>query len=108
VVLQRRGPGADLDATGTTIGAELLARILQALQGDRDRPLFGHLSFTAATFTDGADFAGAEFAKETSFENAHFNGPTSFKGTQFADDVFFDCAQFSGPTSFEGKYSEIL
>ena len=50
--LQRLHPGADLDASGTPINADLLAQILHAVRGDHERPTFGEVSFTHAHFTD--------------------------------------------------------
>jgi len=84
-VLQRLGPGADLDASGTAIDAVLLARILGALRDEAGHPVFGRVSFAEARFSDGPDFGGAQFSHDAYFGGAQFSGYAQFAGAQFSN-----------------------
>jgi uncharacterized protein YjbI with pentapeptide repeats len=110
-VLQRLYPGADLDASGTLISAELLVKILHAVRGEDGRPAFGSASFLRAKFTGVADFAGvqftgaarfdhAEFGQDASFYRAQFTGTASFMGTRFEGGAWFGSACFGGEAPF--------
>jgi hypothetical protein len=99
--LQRLHPGADLDASGTPINAELLARILHAVQGDNERPTFGQVSFTQAHFTGDANFTGVMFTRDASFASAQFTGDAGFGNAQFTGYASFRSAQFTGDASFD-------
>jgi uncharacterized protein YjbI with pentapeptide repeats len=110
-VLQRLQPGADLDASGTSISAELLARILRAVRSEDGRPAFGSASFHKANFTEVADFDGiqvtgeagfddARFGQDVSFRRAQFTGTSSFMGTRFEGRASFGSACFGGEAPF--------
>ena len=98
--LQRLHPGADLDISGTPISAELLGKILRAVQGDDERLMFGQVSFTHAHFTGDASFIGVMFTGDASFGSAQFTGDAWFDHAQFTGNIGFDHAQFSGDAGF--------
>jgi uncharacterized protein YjbI with pentapeptide repeats len=99
--LQSLGPGAELDAAGTPIDAELLDRILQAVRDEAGHPVFGSVSFEDAKFTEAADFKGAKFTGFANFigaqfkEAADFKNSADFKGAQFRKGAGFAKASFS-------------
>ena len=101
-VLQRLGPGADLDASGTAIDAVLLARILGALRDEAGHPVFGRVSFAEARFSDGPDFGGAQFSHDAYFGGAQFSGYAQFAGAQFSNEAYFWGAKFSDDADFGG------
>ena len=96
----------ELDASGMTITAELLAAILK---GPAARPV----SFEAACFDTVADFRDRLFTESMSFEFASFRHGalftrstfaqlTSFSGAEFLSDAVFDRARFHGAVLFDG------
>lgn len=110
-VLRSLHPGADLDASGTSISAELLAKILDAVREEDGCPAFGAASFLRAKFTGVADFdrvlfsadaqfGHAEFAQDASFHRAQFTGTARFTGTRFEGRVRFGSACFDGDAPF--------
>jgi uncharacterized protein YjbI with pentapeptide repeats len=108
--LQRLHPGAALDAPGTPIDAELLAKILHAVQDDDGHPTFGQVSFDRAHFSGDANFAGvrftakadfgAQFSRDTWFARAQFSRDAWFIGAHFTRDARFGGAQFTGNAVF--------
>ncbi len=111
--MQRFGPGADLEAPGTVINAELLTRILCQVATESEPASFGDVSVTLAQFTEDVSFAdvrfngsaafdGAQFVGEAGFQGAQFSGKVSFFQAQFSADTRFSGAQFSGPVTFGG------
>ena len=99
--LQRLHPGADLDASGTPISAELLAQILRAVQGDDGRPTFGgRVSFAQAHFTGDAVFDRVRFTGDAVFGGAQFSGEAWFDSAQFSGDAVFDRVRFTGDAGF--------
>ena len=99
-VLQRLKPGADLDASGTPIDADLLAQILRAVGDEDGRPVFGRVSFAGARFGGAAVFAGAQFSDPAAFGGAKFSEVTVFGGAKFSEGARFATAQFSEGVSF--------
>ena len=111
--LQQFSPGADLQAPGTDINAELFAGILQAVTSGKGPPTFGVVnldrahfladaSFADAQFSGHASFEGAQFSKDATFSGAQFSGPARFGGAQFSTGVGFNFARFSGDAVFSG------
>ena len=68
-VLQRFGPGADLEAPGTKINAALLKRLLSAVAGADGFRTFGVVNL-----------AQAQFPEDARFTNVRFSGPAVFRG----------------------------
>ncbi len=99
-VMRRLHPGADLDASGTPINAELLAQILRKVQGEDKRPRFGQVSFAQAHFSGDANFRGAQFTRDAWFSDALFSGTARFDRTQFSGGAMFPGAQFTGTAGF--------
>ena len=99
--MQRLHPGADLDASGTPINADLLDRILSAVQSDDEPPTLGQVSFNQAHFTADANFIGVMFTGDARFDNAQFTGDARFDNAQFAGAAWFDSAQFTGDAWFD-------
>jgi uncharacterized protein YjbI with pentapeptide repeats len=111
-------PGSGLDARGTTISADLLARIVRAVQGNGDHPIFGPVWFERAHFGAGPEygdllpsriplgFTGAEFLGEAWFSHAKFSGEAQFLGAQFRGIARFGGAEFGKHAWFGGvKFS---
>jgi uncharacterized protein YjbI with pentapeptide repeats len=94
LVLRRLRPGADLDASGTPISAELLNQILHAVTASDERPTFGAVSFFQAQFS----------GRPSWIVNAKFNGNVIFAQARFSDDVFFSLADFAGEANFAGVH----
>jgi hypothetical protein len=101
-VLQRFGPGADLEAPGTSINAALLERLLSAVAGANGAPAFGVVNFAQAQFPENARFTSAQFSGNAVFEGAQFSGDAEFRGAQFSGNAVFEGAQFSGDAKFRG------
>ncbi|WP_161630730.1 pentapeptide repeat-containing protein [Amycolatopsis decaplanina] len=102
-VLSGLGPGADLDARGTTFDAELLGRVLQAIgTGDTGsvRPQFGEVRFEHARFAADASFARVHFARTAKFDKAQFSESAEFRSARFSEQAGFLGAQFSGNAWF--------
>jgi uncharacterized protein YjbI with pentapeptide repeats len=57
-------------------------------------------NFRAATFVDGARFAGATFAGDVTFASATFTGRADFRGTRFDGPAAFESVTFSGDADF--------
>lgn len=102
--LLRLHSSADLDARGTPISAELLTRILRAVQGQDERPTFGRARFSRAQFTGDPSFRNARFTGDASFRDAHFTGDASFRDARFALGAWFSRAQFTGDASFRDAH----
>lgn len=101
--LRQLHPGADLEAPGTDINAELFRRILQAVS-IRNRPVFGAVTFTQAHFFEMANFTEATFGGYTTFDGARFSGDALFSDAKFGEEVHFDGAQFSSNAWFFGAW----
>jgi uncharacterized protein YjbI with pentapeptide repeats len=99
-VLQRLQPGDELDASGTPISAELLTKILHAVQGEDGLPAFGSVEFRGANFTEVADFNGVRFAGEACFDDVQFNQDVGFCRAQFTGDASFMGTRFEGIAKF--------
>jgi hypothetical protein len=97
-VLKGLAPGAALDLRGTTIDAELLARILAAAGGR-----LGRARFERARFTGPARFGQVVFAGDASFDHARFEARASFFDTRFAANVSFWEADFAREFSMHGS-----
>ena len=95
-------PGGDLDARGTQINAELLVRILHAVQEEGKRPTFGRVLLTGAQFTQDADFRAVSFTADAVFTDVRFSGHAVFIGAEFNGDANFDRVQFSADAVFYG------
>jgi len=80
--LRLLAPGADLDASGTEINAELLKRILRAVTSEDAPPLFGRVDFQRAYFRGYAGFRGARFSRNANFSYAQFGGYAGFVAIQ--------------------------
>jgi hypothetical protein len=121
-----RAEGA-ISATGARIGAEELARIVEAAAEDPTDPgrrIFnGNVDFRGATFEDPARFSrvtfegvaafdGAIFEGDAHFRNATFNGPATIEGwggfqdTTFKGDARFEHATFNCDAPFNGATFE--
>lgn len=98
--LRRLHPGADLDASGTPINAELLSQILRAVQKNDEPPEFGLVSFTQAHFSDNANFTHVKFTGNAFFEGTRFTGEARFSRAQFSQAVKFSRARFSRDAIF--------
>ena len=105
-VLQQLEPGADFDASGTLISAELLAQIFLALNTENERPCFRHASFVNAKFLDSVVFADAQFTGHASFAGAQFTGDVSFAGAEITK-ASFEGAEFTGDASFDGAILDL-
>jgi hypothetical protein len=111
VVGTRLRAGEPLDARNTTISAERIQALLDALRGEDlsvlpdvrfDGAAFsGDASFDRATFSGYASFYGATFNGDTDFNGATFSGYASFYGATFNGDAAFDGATFNGETDFD-------
>ena len=110
--LEAVGPGASINARGTSFGPELLERVLNAV-GLPGRPVFGAANFdyahfdVATPFRPDIWFAGdtvvrpawlslARFGGHVSFEGARFEGDAWFTGAEFEEDVNLRGARFAG------------
>lgn len=108
-VLRRMRPGGDLDIRGTHINAELLARILRAIQDGDERPTFGRVLLTGAQFTQDADFRAVSFIGNAVFTDVKFARNAVFIGADFTGGVMFDGAQFSADAVFYGiKFTGVV
>ena len=58
--------------------------------------------FTAATFTEDADFREATFTEDAGFNRATFTGDADFSGATFTGDADFSGATFTGDADFRG------
>lgn len=107
--LQRLGPGADLEAPGTDISAELFERILAAVASEDGPPTFGSVSLAEAHFIEGVSFVDARFGGDANFVSARFSKGARFDSAQFGGTALFIDARFSGEgdASFIGaRFSE--
>ena len=100
--LQRFQPGADLNASGVPINAELLARILQAVQGQAERPTFGRASFANANFTESAYFNNVWFTGDAEFYNVRFSRNAEFNHVMFTGDADFNDVKVTNKAYFQG------
>jgi uncharacterized protein YjbI with pentapeptide repeats len=92
-------PGSDLNLSGTPIGLDLLAALLEALKED-ETPRFGQARFDWARFSGDAWFRGVQFGGDAWFRGVQFSGPAKFEGAQFGGQAEFHGAQFSGDAWF--------
>ena len=92
--LKTLGPGADLDARGTTFTQELLQRVVETFRDNSTPPRFGTARFDGAQFSGYAEFAGAQFRGDAGFDGAQFRGDVRFDRAQFRGYARFDDAQF--------------
>jgi uncharacterized protein YjbI with pentapeptide repeats len=120
-VLEHLGPGAELDASRTSIDDRLLTQILRAVRDNAGRPVFGrasfagahiaianfadvqftgHANFRSAQFTEGADFTSTQFTLAAIFDRAEFTGHADFTNAQFASKASFRNIQFTGHANF--------
>jgi uncharacterized protein YjbI with pentapeptide repeats len=86
-------PGGDLDARGVLVSAELLTRILTAVQVYEGGP---HARFGVVKFSR------ARFEGSARFDHSHFDGGAWFDGVQVDGDAWFSRARFQGDASFDG------
>ncbi|MFC4585899.1 pentapeptide repeat-containing protein [Sphaerisporangium corydalis] len=89
-VLGELAPGRGVDLRGTTIGEELLARVLDATERH-----LGRARFDRAAFTGPARFAGVVFAGDASFDHARFDLLASFFGARFTRNASFRGVRFA-------------
>ncbi|WP_235783522.1 pentapeptide repeat-containing protein [Amycolatopsis orientalis] len=115
--LSTLGPGADLDARGTTFNEDLLAQIAQVFAAPSpDAPAggirFGSLDCARAhfvekvwlpdvTFTGSVNFASARFDKDVRIVNAQFDGQVSFCNATFDGLTDIQFAYFSRLPDFD-------
>lgn len=104
--------GEPLDVRDTTIDAERLQALLEALtKDDGGRPVLpdidsrgaifsGVANFVGATFSGDADFAKATFSGVANFARATFTGNARFVATSFVGDAGFGEAVFGGQVVF--------
>jgi uncharacterized protein YjbI with pentapeptide repeats len=95
-------PGASLDLRGTTISAELLARLIKALTGEDGVPLLGRARFDGTRFDGDVVFTGARFSRGVRFGGAHFSGAAFFNSVHFTSTAEFAAAHFGGAAFFTG------
>ncbi|RFU42327.1 hypothetical protein DZF91_07155 [Actinomadura logoneensis] len=96
----RLHPGSDLDLRGTTVPADLLAEVLDALTGPDGRPHLGRTRLDGAVLPSAAALRGACFEGDSSFDGAAFVGGASFYDARFFGNVSFRGARFGGNASF--------
>ncbi|GHH69586.1 hypothetical protein GCM10017673_20260 [Streptosporangium violaceochromogenes] len=89
--------GSAIDLRGTTVGRDLLRRILTATRGN-----LGRTRFDRATFTEDARFGGMVFEGDVSFDQARFRRLASFVDARFTGNVSFREVRFSKELSLHG------
>ncbi|WUH92965.1 pentapeptide repeat-containing protein [Streptomyces sp. NBC_00433] len=95
-------PGADLDLRGTTIGRQLLSRILSVMVDPATRrATLGTARFDSAIFTGDARFDSVAFAGDAWFTSVTFAGVARFTWATFAGVAWFDSATFTGVAWFD-------
>ena len=96
--------GAPLQARNTTLSAERLRALLDALCVN-EHPVLPAADFQGATLTRGADFHGATFSSYADFEDATFGDiQADFDGVTFSDDANFEGATFRGAGFYRATF----
>ncbi|MEU4577392.1 pentapeptide repeat-containing protein [Nonomuraea sp. ATR24] len=90
-------PGRLLDLRGTTVGGDLLRRVLAAAG---DRP--GRARLDRARFTGDVRLSGVAFQGDVSLDGARFERLASFFGARFDGNVSLAGAWFARELSFHG------
>lgn len=99
------GPGSSVDLRGTTITADLLGRLFEALtpREEHARPVFGIARFNGAHFTKGdAGYRGPHLHGNAWFDEAQFSGTGGFSRAMFSWGGGFSGVRFTGPAWFHG------
>ncbi|MEU0519514.1 pentapeptide repeat-containing protein [Streptosporangium sp. NPDC006007] len=96
-VIRGLSPGAAVDLRGTTVGRDLLERVLTATH----RRL-GRARFDLAAFPEEARFGDVVFTGDVSFDQAGFRRLASFVGARFAGNVSFREVRFARELSLHG------
>ncbi len=94
------GPGAELDARGTQINAELLTKIISVIRGKGGIPEFGKALFTQSHFTERAAFEHVRFLEEANFSYAQFDANAGFDDVHFAGVAHFGHVKCEGHARF--------
>jgi uncharacterized protein YjbI with pentapeptide repeats len=108
--LKRVAPDRKVDARGVEFTGEFLGRFLDALFASDDERRLEKADFRGATFVDDATFESTSFGSVAQFDEAIFKGDVSFKGATFEADVSFGKATFErhawfGEATFRGEVS---
>ncbi|MGV9776499.1 pentapeptide repeat-containing protein [Streptosporangium sp. NPDC003464] len=96
-VIRGLSPGSAIDLRGTTVGGQLLERILAAAHGR-----LGRARFDRAIFPEEVRFGGVVFDGDVSFDHARFHRLASFLDARFAGNVSFREVRFSRELSLHG------
>lgn len=94
------GPGADLDARGTTISTQLLDRLITTFGDHQPGPVFGTALFSQARFEGAVPLGQARFSGDAWFDGAQFAGNALFAGSEFGGNAVFTRAEFGAGASF--------
>lgn len=106
-VLAGMSAGRLLDLRGTTIGGELLSRVLEATGGRPGRARLDRVRFTGdvrlsgVTFTGDVSLDGARFERLASFFGARFEGNVSLAGARFTRELSFHGVTVRGHVSLD-------
>ncbi|MGW0804539.1 pentapeptide repeat-containing protein [Nonomuraea sp. NPDC002799] len=95
--LDELAPGRLLDLRGTTVGGDLLSRVLEAIRG---RP--GRARLDRTRFTGDVRLADVVFAGDVSLDGARFDRLASFFGARFEGNVSLAGARFLRELSLHG------